>query len=85
MSDQKTYTVRNAYAAAYLVYAGLVLLETNKVGEKSLDFVFLDNGEESAEQLEHDFWNDREVASPKMLLEAYREIRQEIYKAKQQK
>lgn len=82
MSDQKVFETRNAYVAAILTYAGLVLLEVKRIGPKSLNFVFLDD-DESAAQLEADFWADRQITSQRSLLEAYSEIRKEIYKALQ--
>ena len=84
MSVQQLYETNNAHVAAFLVYAGLVLLEVKLAGPKSLVFVFQDDDdcEKSAAALEADFWNDRQVASPKALLSAYGEIRSELYKVR---
>lgn len=84
VSDMNTYETRNAYVAAFLNYAGLVLLEAKRIGPKSVSFIFLDDAEEDAEQLEQDFWNDRQAASPRALLSAYCEIRRAMYETRKE-
>jgi len=69
-----TYETTNNFVAAYLNYAGVVLLEIKRTGPKSFSFVFEDESGEAA-QLEADFWNDRKVTSARELLKSDREIR----------
>jgi len=76
-----TYETRHSFVAAFLNYCGLVLMEVRRTGPKSLTFIFQDDDAEAA-QLETDFWEDRQVISARKLLEADREVRQEIWQAK---
>jgi len=77
------YETRNSYVASFLNYAGLVLLSVKRTGQKSLTFVFDDPHNEGA-QFEKDFWEDRQITSARRLLDADREVRSEIWKAKQE-
>lgn len=76
------YETQHSFIASFLNYAGLVLVEVKRVNPKLVSFVFDDPNDEAA-QLEEDFWNDRQITSAKRLLEADREIRREIFLARE--
>lgn len=75
-----TYLCRHSHAAAYLLYAGLELIEANRK-DNGFEFRFNDP-ENSGSELEANFWNDGTVSSAKQLLVANKEIQHRIHMLK---
>jgi len=71
------YKTSNQKVATYCVYAGLVLMTVELVGEKSLMFTLYDP-DGIGPQLDRDFYSGATITSPKELLEVADEIRGEV-------